>query len=95
MIQITVSLFSVLIDIINEEEIELTLEENSTIKDILDEITNKYGNKFKEFILIPPDRINNYIIIAKNGIDIRSLKLLETDLKEGDNISFLPAIAGG
>jgi molybdopterin synthase sulfur carrier subunit len=30
-----------------------------------------------------------------NGDDIRFLQNLETALKEGDNISIVPAIAGG
>ena len=30
-----------------------------------------------------------------NGDDIRFLQNLETSLKEGDNISIVPAIAGG
>ena len=73
----------------------MTTEEKSTVKDVVDKITQYFGKKFRELILKNPNEINDYIIIAINGKDVRSLNNLGTFLQDGDEISFLPAIAGG
>jgi len=39
--------------------------------------------------------VRRFVNVYVNGDDIRFLQNLETALKEGDNISIVPAIAGG
>ncbi|MFW9773631.1 MAG: MoaD/ThiS family protein [Promethearchaeota archaeon] len=95
MIQIRVCFFSVISDFTNKDEITLSTDEKSTIKDVIDKITLNFGRKFGELVLKTPNEINDYIIVAKNGKDVRSLNNLKTFLQNGDEISFLPAIAGG
>ncbi|MFX0033701.1 MAG: MoaD/ThiS family protein, partial [Candidatus Hermodarchaeota archaeon] len=87
--------FSVISDVTNKDELKLTIEEESTVKEVVDKIIQYFGKKFRELILKNPNEINDYIIIAKNGKDVRSLNNLNTFLQDGDEISFLPAIAGG
>ncbi|MFX1497041.1 MAG: MoaD/ThiS family protein [Promethearchaeota archaeon] len=95
MIQIRVSFFSVISDITNKDEIMLFANERSTINDAIKRIILVFGRKFEKLILKNPNEINDYIIIAKNGKDVRSLNNLKTLLQDGDELSFLPAIAGG
>jgi molybdopterin synthase sulfur carrier subunit len=42
-----------------------------------------------------PNQLNRFVNIYVNDEDIRFLKNLETPVKEGDEISIIPAIAGG
>ena len=49
----------------------------------------------KERICDESGKIRRFVNIYVNGDDIRFLQNLETSLKEGDNISIVPAIAGG
>ena len=42
-----------------------------------------------------PGQLNRFVNIYVNDEDIRFLKNLETPIKEGDEISIIPAIAGG
>ena len=42
-----------------------------------------------------PNQLNRFINVYLNDEDIRYLKNLETPVKEGDEISIVPAIAGG
>ncbi len=49
----------------------------------------------KERICDESGKIRRFVNIYVNGDDIRFLQNLETSLKEGDNISIIPAIAGG
>ena len=42
-----------------------------------------------------PNQLNRFVNVYLNDEDIRHLKNLETPVKEGDEISIIPAIAGG
>jgi molybdopterin synthase sulfur carrier subunit len=42
-----------------------------------------------------PNQLNRFVNVYVNDEDIRFLKNLETPVKEGDEISIVPAIAGG
>jgi len=42
-----------------------------------------------------PDQLNRFVNVYVNDEDIRFLKNLQTPVKEGDEISIVPAIAGG
>jgi molybdopterin synthase sulfur carrier subunit len=42
-----------------------------------------------------PAQLNRFVNVYLNDEDIRFLKNLETPVKEGDEISIVPAIAGG
>ena len=95
MINIKVSFLSLLADITGIKDIIMPINENSTIKDLLSTLILKFGSDFEKFILGSPDILRKYIILALNGKDIRSFDNLNTIIKDGDEVSFLPAIAGG
>jgi len=42
-----------------------------------------------------PGQLNRFVNVFLNDEDIRFLKNLDTPVKEGDEISIVPAIAGG
>ena len=42
-----------------------------------------------------PNQLNRFVNVYLNEEDIRFLKNLDTPVKEGDEISIVPAIAGG
>ena len=42
-----------------------------------------------------PNQLNRFVNVYVNEEDIRFLKNLETPVKDGDEISIVPAIAGG
>lgn len=42
-----------------------------------------------------PNQLNRFVNVYLNDEDIRHLKNLETPVKTGDEISIVPAIAGG
>lgn len=73
----------------------MSFDDNSTIKDVLKELNLKFGKDFENTVMNTPDLLNKYILIGKNGIDIRSFKGLITTVQEGDEVYLLPAIAGG
>ncbi len=58
-------------------------------------LTSEFGKEFKITIFEHTDTLSKYIIISLNGRDIRSLKNLDSNLHDGDEVALLPAIAGG
>lgn len=92
---IKILFLSLLVDIIGREEISLSIEERSTIRDVLKQLVKMFGKDFENTIFKSPDEISKYIILSLNRKDIRSIDNLNTLLHEGDEIILLPAIAGG
>lgn len=95
MFELKVNFLSLLEDLIGFDSVNIILDENSTVKDMLEKLTQKFGMKFQKNILNSTNELNKYIILGINGKDIRSLDNLNTIIGENDDISFLPAIAGG
>jgi len=82
---------SVFTQITKERKVEV--ENVGTVRELLDKLFEKYP-QLKER-LIKDGEITPFINIFVNGEDIRYLKGLDTELKDGDEVTFIPAISGG
>jgi len=65
-----------------------------TITALVDDLEKNYPG-IKERICDETGKVRRFVNVYVNGDDIRFLQNMETSLKEGDNISIVPAIAGG
>lgn len=95
MINTKIIFLSLLKDVTRIDEINFPLNDKSTIKNLLEKLTNKFGKIFEKSIFDNSGNLSKYIIIVLNGKDIRSFKGLDTTVQNNDEILFLPAIAGG
>ncbi|MEX0804126.1 MAG: MoaD/ThiS family protein [Candidatus Binatia bacterium] len=68
--------------------------QGSNIRSIVEDLEKNYPG-IKERICDETGKVRRFVNVYLNGDDIRFLQNLETSLKEGDNISIVPAIAGG
>ena len=68
--------------------------QGNTIRSIVEDLEKNYPG-IKERICDETGKVRRFVNVYVNGDDIRFLQNLETSLKEGDNISIVPAIAGG
>jgi molybdopterin synthase sulfur carrier subunit len=68
--------------------------QGNTIKALVDDLDTNFPG-IKDRICDETGKIRRFVNVYVNGDDIRFLQNLETSLKEGDNISIVPAIAGG
>ena len=68
--------------------------QGSNVRSLVDDLERKYPG-IKERICDETGKIRRFVNLYVNGDDIRFLQNLETSLKDGDNISIVPAIAGG
>jgi molybdopterin synthase sulfur carrier subunit len=90
-----ITFLSLLIDVTDVEELSLQVSDNSDLRNLLDQLALKFGKRFEEMIFKSSNDLNKYVLITINGRDIRSLEGLKTKIQENDEISFIPAIAGG
>ncbi len=95
MIDVKINFLSLLADLTKINELNLSVENNSTIKEILERLVSKFGKDFERKILDSPDSLSKYIILGLNGKDIRTLENFNTIVNHHDEILLLPAIAGG
>ena len=76
----------------NEQE---TVEvESATIGAAVEELEGKFPG-IKERIVDEEGEIRRFVNVYVNEEDIRFLENQDTPLKEGDDVSIIPAIAGG
>ena len=68
--------------------------QGNNIRSIVEDLEKNYPG-IKERICDESGKVRRFFNVYVNGDDIRFLQNLETSLKEGDNISIVPAIAGG
>lgn len=95
MIDVKIAFLSLLADITGKKFFVLSIDEDSNVKDIINHLILKFGKEFEKIIMKSADTLSKYIILGLNGKDIRSFNGLDTIIHQGDEISFLPAIAGG
>lgn len=67
--------------------------EGKTVGEVIDQLEAKYpGMKDR---LCDEKGVRRFVNVYANEEDIRFLDNLQTELKEGDSVSIVPAIAGG
>ncbi len=75
----------------NEELVEVS---GSTVGEIIAELQTRYPG-FQERLLDENGQIRRFVNVYVNEEDVRFLNNQNTVLKEGDEVSIIPAIAGG
>ncbi len=78
-----------LIDGKNEVEVEAR-----TLREVVEKLA-EVNPEIKSRLLDENGDVRRFINIYINNEDIRFLKGLDTELKDGDEVSIIPAIAGG
>ena len=68
--------------------------EGATVAALVNDLDRRHPG-IKERICDETGQVRRFVNIFVNGEDIRFLKHLDTPLKAGDELSIVPAIAGG
>lgn len=68
--------------------------EGASVGDVLNGLKDKAAG-IETRLFKGPNLLNRFVNVYLNDEDIRFLKNLETPVKAGDEISIVPAIAGG
>src|SRR5215470_15539093 len=75
----------------NEEVVEVKA---ATIGEAIGELQSRYPG-IKERLVDEKGEVRRFVLVYVNEEDIRFLQNQQTPLKDGDEISIIPAIAGG
>ena len=75
----------------NEAEVEA---EGATLMELIDNLEKKYPG-FKERICDETGKVRRFVNVYVNEDDVRFKQGEATPLKSGDEVSIIPAIAGG
>jgi molybdopterin synthase sulfur carrier subunit len=65
-----------------------------TLLGVLDELETQFPG-LKERLCDSDGELHRFVNIYLNGEDVRFLRNLDTEVKAGDEISIVPAVAGG
>ena len=68
--------------------------EESSLADMIENLESSYPG-FKERLLDENGDLRYFVNIYLNGEDVRFLKGLDTPTSSGDEVSIVPAVAGG
>jgi molybdopterin synthase sulfur carrier subunit len=78
-----------------EEIVTLEIQKSLSLKDIMERITEKKPKLSGTFALSQPEKLRTAVLILVNGKEISILKGLETIIKNGDELVFVPVLHGG
>ena len=68
--------------------------ESASLSALVDDLEGTYSG-MRERLVDEGGELRRFVNLFVNGEDIRFLQGLETTLKEGDEVSIVPAVAGG
>jgi sulfur-carrier protein len=68
--------------------------DGSTVGEVIDALITAHPG-MSEQVLNPDGTLHRFVNIYVNDDDVRYLSALDTPVKEGDEVSILPAVAGG
>jgi len=93
-VKVKVRFFTVLREMAGKREEELTVRENTKVREVLDLLSKTYGDEFSDY-LFEGEELRDYIQILLNGINIMTLDGLETRLREDSVLAIVPPVGGG
>jgi len=68
--------------------------EGASIRQVIEDLEKRHAG-IRERLLDDKGEIRRFVNIYLNGDDVRFLESLNSKVKDGDDISIVPAIAGG
>ncbi len=68
--------------------------EGGTVAELIDDIERRYPG-FRSQLVDEGGQLHRFVNVYLNDEDVRFLQGAETALSEGDEVSILPALAGG
>ncbi len=94
--QVKIKLFATLREIAGKSEIKIQVEQNTTVMDVIQQLSGQFGNKFRDHIFDKNTKqINSYLLFLINGESVHAKENFKTELKPGDTLAILPPVGGG
>jgi molybdopterin synthase sulfur carrier subunit len=68
--------------------------QGATLRELLEDLETRYPG-ITEMVLTDDGALHRFVNVYVNDEDVRYLGSLETEVRPGDTVSILPAVAGG
>jgi len=68
--------------------------DGATVGELLDQLTTRFAG-LKQHLFTTEGKMRSFVNIYVNGEDVRFLQGLATPVSDGDEVSIVPAVAGG
>jgi len=94
-LKIKVRYFTTLRELARTTEEEIEMENGTTLGDLLEKIVLKYGEAAFNYLYDKSGAIDPSIQFLVNGVSIRNLQGIRTELKDGNVVAIVPPIGGG
>jgi MoaD family protein len=95
-LKIRAQYFAIVREIANRREDVLEVEESSTVLDVLKLLTEKYGEKFRDYVFDPKTGTPRpYLQFLVNGDSISNLDGFSTVLTDDSSLVIIPPVGGG
>ena len=96
MITINIRTSVVLSEILGDWKFQISVPQNYTFGDLLNELIETYGEKLRPYVFEKDGKtLVSHIMFLVNGRNIRFLNKKETVLQDDDNVTILLPAGGG
>lgn len=92
--KINIKIFSMLRDAAGASD-GMVETKGNTVGDVIDVLVNQYGDKFRQELFKPDGNIKPSIKLLINESLVDPAAPLQYTVKDGDTLSFIPAMFGG
>jgi len=94
--KVKVKFFALVRELTGKREELVDLDDQATVRTLLDKLVDEYGAKFHEYLFEPAsNRPRGYLQFLIDGRNIALMQGLDTILKEGSSFAILPPVGGG
>jgi molybdopterin synthase sulfur carrier subunit len=94
--KVKVKFFAIVRELAGRKEEVVDLDDQATVRILLDKLVAEHGAKFRDYILDPAsNEPKGHVQFLMDGRNITLMQGLETILKEGASLAILPPVGGG
>ena len=94
--KVTVEYLGFIRNMLSKKNEELELREGTSLKELLSQLSERYGADFKKQVYEPRQKDVKYsFVVTVNGVLMDQLNGVETQLKNGDHVILMSLMSGG
>lgn len=85
-----------LAEIVGHNNITIQCENPVRVVDVLNMLGKKFGISFRDYVFNPKTgEVKKYLILALNGVNVSSMKGVETQIEDNSELLIFSATGGG
>jgi MoaD family protein len=94
-LKVKIQYFASVRELVNLREETVDIPAGANVRNLLDLLTAKYGNKLKEYLLDGTGNPREYLQFLLNEKSISQIDGFATLLRDGSTIAIIPPVGGG